>query len=1383
MSARKCGRCGSPLEGRQWCPACLEPAAPLSAEAAVEVLLAGHDALAAAIERDELLPRPEVLLLAAETGRGKTYAAQRFFDRLAERRDGLWTPHLAPRWPPADPTKLHRDRKRVVPATQRWGQAPQFLWVGINGDAPGTTGCASMVAQLASQVHAAAAALPGEQKRETERAVLRLLADVGLDVLEDLTHLSLPHTIAKRLVATRRKVGSIYDVPAGERHLLDLGNALVLAVGELRRLGVMPVCVVVLDDAHAVDESVLRLLSVLLRNDTELLGENLDATAVAAPSLDSPFERRPRLVATDQEPALPTLIIATAWPHSLAEADDSAFARWLGEARQCDCLTEVPISDMRADSAEGLLQRLALPAEAHAKVMEQMVGGTEWVVPLVLAESAARLEEKRDGLTGRIDVDAAYIASLPTDPEFHLRDRLRSLGELERGLLTRLAIWGDRPPALLPQVILTARGAADPTAKAGAAVSTLSAHLLVSSARRHPGGAELPLMFEQLALDHDVSRYLRKRAGPAARQDMHGVALLALEAAVETLKQELASGSVAVWGSVRQLLRPALQFVAIDELDGDLLMLTANLEGIRPPSLPPSATAFGRLLWYAYAPESELHAEAAEVIAAIEQQVCCRWSPSLARRLVTLGLPSDLLQRVVVAMEALATNTASRSPVVPIAQSAAYEAAGLLDRAAAALEPFTAHWQVALRLAGIYRTCGLLDDAERVLRPLAKSNDQAAVLLANLLESRGHDGEAERVLGGLAASHQTVTLRLAEFLERRGRFEDAERVLTARARSDEGVALRLIELLERRGKLDAAEELLVSLVGNERAASVALATRFARRRRILEVLPSIRRLATTEGAAALLLATLLEREGRIGEAERVLAPLVAQTAVAVALARLLERNDRLDDAERVLATHAETNLDVALALASIYKRRNRITDVERVLAPQAERSAPAALALSAIYEETDRLPQAVQVLAGLAPHDTHAALRLATVYESQHQPEQAERVLLGFAATDEHAALRLATLYRTSGRLDAAERVLTGLTAPPSQNVVIELASLYAATDRFDAAEGVLRGFSKTSRQVATELAELYATRGRVDDAAGVLEDHAAGSDQAAFALATLYREKTQSAGAEGALEARAGDPYADQERALLCVTLGDLDRAAEILAPHGALMNDIVQGAVSGLALLAGAPPPVHEPRSAVGAFSMVSNMARFLRTAPERQPEMWRQFFAARKLARQKGSKAVPAAARYVAQWMVAIARGAHPELEVAAAVRQSAATIWPEAPYRTVDFLNREILAFLKEDDPFLSRNPRSIRRVAALMAIGATLAVLEELYPKTIQGHPYLRNELVVRKVVAKCAQQPDLRGELEPCAAWSDLAGDVLRRTASQAHGEESIPPACGASAV
>jgi hypothetical protein len=200
---------------------------------------------------------PQVVVLLAESGMGKTRLAQEFFVHLSTTLDGTGE---AGYWP--DVLEQVGDNLRVNPAEQdcRPDRLPPFLWWGLRFVDAGERNVvnAAMDADLPALASHLAVLLAGVRDRGRLREVLKTLGDAGLDVALDVAGGGLVKTAA----TTLRKLWGIgqeflADRPAAsldaarqreqaskaERVVAGLGA--VLAAREDR----LPICVFV-DDGH-----------------------------------------------------------------------------------------------------------------------------------------------------------------------------------------------------------------------------------------------------------------------------------------------------------------------------------------------------------------------------------------------------------------------------------------------------------------------------------------------------------------------------------------------------------------------------------------------------------------------------------------------------------------------------------------------------------------------------------------------------------------------------------------------------------------------------------------------------------------------------------------------------------------------------------------------------------------------------------------------------------------------------------------------------------------------------------------------------------------------------------------------------------------------------
>ncbi|MCA1791259.1 MAG: hypothetical protein LC667_15820, partial [Thioalkalivibrio sp.] len=428
--------------------------------------MAVYDDLVSRASQEFGNPLPQIIWLSAKTGRGKTYAVQRFYDRLAERFGGYWLPGMTPPWPPADVASVHAQRKVVTPsaALRQSQQRPSFLWIGVPCGQPAPAGlAATVVAQVIEQVSAVIEAEPEKLKRVAR-------AELAMKLGKDIVNKLLPYEELGTLLAIGTHFGAYRREQKPERYRERLLELLLGAVQELQRVTAVPSIVVTIDDAHLIDDDTLYLLSSLVTgarvedsswDDIDLGGMD-DTRAFSGDDM----ERSRPFLNIDTMPIAPVMFVATTWPHRMnAKAfRGTPFHRWWLEAECWKMATEVPLTEgLDVPDGEKLLVAADLPEEQRTKLLGHLSENRTRIVPLVLADNMARLEQQRDGLTKRVSVDDTFIDALPSDPSYHIIERISELndqgaaGQTASGLLSRLAQWGPRPPQQLAPAIFEAR--------------------------------------------------------------------------------------------------------------------------------------------------------------------------------------------------------------------------------------------------------------------------------------------------------------------------------------------------------------------------------------------------------------------------------------------------------------------------------------------------------------------------------------------------------------------------------------------------------------------------------------------------------------------------------------------------------------------------------------------------------------------------------------------------------------------------------------------------------------------------------------------------------------------------------------------------------------
>jgi hypothetical protein len=376
---------------------------------------------------------PQLAMLLGETGRGKSYAIQTFYDRLSTQEPGYWQSGLTPSWPAESLASLRRERKLVTPPARlrRPGETMPFLWlaVGCSGyaDAPRLDPAADLLRQLRDLLAEAAGEDLAAARRR--RWIAGRLAD-GLGQLEP-TLGALKFALETLAEMPQALGGRAMDNRLVER--TQVYEALGAFAGVLRALRLAPIpLVVVIDDAAGASEDLLEVISSFVGEPTGPNG-------------------RQRFLpkALDQFPPLPIVFLISAWNHSLISEAQTPIARWLAEYEALDLrITNLDCREIHRDEATRLLDRWLLgPNEDTRSAIVDHASSCNangLINPLVLAEHVAAIEEKRDPYSAALDVTPDFIASLSTSPEHHVQERLDALreqpgGPEALGLLTILA--------------------------------------------------------------------------------------------------------------------------------------------------------------------------------------------------------------------------------------------------------------------------------------------------------------------------------------------------------------------------------------------------------------------------------------------------------------------------------------------------------------------------------------------------------------------------------------------------------------------------------------------------------------------------------------------------------------------------------------------------------------------------------------------------------------------------------------------------------------------------------------------------------------------------------------------------------------------------------
>ncbi len=297
---------------------------------------------------------PQLISLEAPQGWGKTRIVQVFYERLAVRQPepAYWPPALVA---PDEPGWL-KVRKRVAPETFRRGADMPWMWWGLRCGQSETHELENVLARDVGHLDLhftglLAAQADRERLKRDVAAVSKSAVGLGLDVLQADTVLQageLAVDVSRLVVhAARRRGGEREDDEVQVVQAVDPGRApLVEKVVEVirRTAGDGLPFVIVVDDAHDADESVIAVLEHIFAGPTPV----------------------------------PVLCVLTAWPDRLAKQSRNreGLGGWLEHAVERD----------PARCQRHLLARLK-PGEL-ASIVRERAPATEAVVASAFADRA-----------------------------------------------------------------------------------------------------------------------------------------------------------------------------------------------------------------------------------------------------------------------------------------------------------------------------------------------------------------------------------------------------------------------------------------------------------------------------------------------------------------------------------------------------------------------------------------------------------------------------------------------------------------------------------------------------------------------------------------------------------------------------------------------------------------------------------------------------------------------------------------------------------------------------------------------------------------------------------------------------------------------------------
>jgi thioredoxin-like negative regulator of GroEL len=970
---------------------------------------------------------PKLVLLHGETGRGKTYAVQQFFDRLAGQNPGYWDGTLTPAWPPTSRREVNRERKRIQPAVQEQTGAtapPPFHWIAV-GSAPAEGAIqVNMSISLAQQIH--------DQFSASLRAVRvrRGAATLGFKMaLDALGAVLAPIAIGKTAVEHAAGLASLArgtgDLLVAQQHAIH--EAFRSCHGARSDL---PPTIVVLDDAQSLEYETLLLVSGLIgmADETDVGREYLPSSLGAA--LPGPL-----------------LIIATVWEHRLVSSVDDPLQRWLKEVETLELDTEwIPCREFglarardlmttwREGDDDGVQQLLA-----H---LNRSTGGIPAVNPLVLASAVGTLEEHRDPFSDSLVLSADLIDTLPVLPEQHLQDRLERVREESHGpqaigLLELLARVAPQVPHQLFLELEDVLGA-EPLQHAEA---LLVAHQIVSP--RPIGNRPGAPPFSR-ALDLDLFHLVAGRL----KDDRVPPPLLAALCGVldHTAEWALSAESSGFFRNLRQqvsglaaIARLVLNAAADPSLavDPSAAVVAACVLGRSVPQLPEECSEAARGLAFAVGSLALLDAPAVV-------RICASSTPSFiasgaARRALVDGqvvLDAD--------EESTMLEVLQRHREVPSVADLLIDVLvrrNDLDAAIEVLATFDVDSVArAMRAADVLALGHRYREALDHLRPWIGVSAPAAVMASNLLASRGEISEAIDVLRPVVGVIDGVQSRYADLLEQEGRLDEAIEALLPLATLYVDVPIRLAEIFVQQERLEDALELLTPLL--DRNADVPLHW-----------------------------AGLMVQAGRADEAVPVLRALMDKSprTASVGLIHVLVAVGDLDAALAVAAPPgAEIDLNAFTMLAKTLSDQGRGADAVRLLETTAEDFQNAATTLADVFIAQGDYERAIGALRTVSSKFKNAAIKLSQLLEVE-DPVTAMEVLRPWLS-DPAVVTRLAGLQLRAGDPETALQTLELVPArrqPPK--TIIRLTALraaaYAQAGRWQLATEQLRGVTRSQQQ------------------------------------------------------------------------------------------------------------------------------------------------------------------------------------------------------------------------------------------------------------------------------------------------------------------------------
>lgn len=842
---------------------------------------------------------PRIVVLYGETGRGKTYAVQRFYDELCVQRPGPWRPGLTPHWPPTSARAVDVERKRVVGELDRADDAQlPFFWLGTESYAygrdprhPAPTASEQLERMFRDVL------TKGERRRKISKQALK----AGLDMLFALS--SLPDVVSAGKVLYDHSAEGYRLLRAHDERRERREHVRKSFVASARATGNTTPMIVVIDDAQDIDAETLHLLSGLIST---------------APDTDDEQPNRylPGVIG-DVMPA-PLLIVCTVWEHRLnGGAYQEPFQEWLHELIDLGVdITYRRCAEFDLYEAEQVLGawpgaspavRLDLRSRIAHVVDERTV-----VNPLVLSLGVAMLEETRDVVSGAIDEER--IASLPVTPEAHIRDRIDRLREDPAGPLgveilhLCAGLGGSSAPVRFVECALAASGSTE----LQRAFETLGRHeLAVPSFSEQQGGQAEELRGYRLDVDvlHHLSQEGRTHA--QAERLACGSARFLEWVYFDLMRSDF---SVPIVGEqqIDAQCRPMAEYLVGSGTaggSGDAAVVARVLTG---HTLGDVSESSPRAQGFAYARGSLGKLDDATLLTAFEDCWHSRTSLRIAERRLLDGV-SDVDNPTEAALLAKLCADRAVAPAFRLAADVYLRHHRTTEAIEITRRCDAESLDGAMFLADAYARAS---DRESAIDVLAPFDDEIAVLRrARLIEKQWSVAEAMATVCDLAKSDEHAAVYLANLHLRDGNVDDAAAVLDRLADESDMARLHLARILA-----DAdPEKGLTVLAADESSAGMQLKIELHRRLGDeSSAVDTLRRAAEQYSELALVYSRHLVASGEQAAAMGVLRPHAgANPNVAEELATLLVGQGAIDEAIEVLRPMGDRAQNAGARLASL----------------------------------------------------------------------------------------------------------------------------------------------------------------------------------------------------------------------------------------------------------------------------------------------------------------------------------------------------------------------------------------------------------------------------------------------------------------------------------